>query len=280
MSKGTGLGDRIKGYEARETKRSFIPGIPVVVRLDGKRFSKFTKNMEKPFDAGFTDLMVLTTHYLVEQTGARIGYTQSDEITLIYLQDKPKSEIYLNGRVQKMTSILASMATGYFNDCRETALQRDPGTIAMFDCRAFQVPSKDEAVNVLIWRELDAARNSVSMLANHYFSHKELQGKNVSQVQDLLMGYHQVNWNDLKVAWKRGTYVQRETYEAELSDAAIAKILAKCKDGDGRATFLEGKVTRHRIANVSMPKLTTVTNRVAVVFDAEKPVVEQLQLVE
>ena len=191
MSKGTGLGDRIKGYEARETKRSFIPGIPVVVRLDGKRFSKFTKNMEKPFDAGFTDLMVLTTHYLVEQTGARIGYTQSDEITLIYLQDKPKSEIYLNGRVQKMTSILASMATGYFNDCRETALQRDPGTIAMFDCRAFQVPSKDEAVNVLIWRELDAARNSVSMLANHYFSHKELQGKNVSQVQDLLMGYHQ-----------------------------------------------------------------------------------------
>ena len=274
MSKGTGLGDRIKGYEARETKRSFIPGIPVVVRLDGKRFSKFTKNMEKPFDPDFTELMVQTTAYLVEQTNARIGYTQSDEITLIYLQDKPKSEIYLNGRVQKMTSILASMATGYFNDCRETALRRDPETIAMFDCRAFQVPSKDEAANVLIWRELDASRNSISMLANHYFSHKELQNKNVSQMHELLIGYHQVNWNDLKVAWKRGTYVRREVYEAELTEVEVAKILEM---SNGRATFPEGKFARHRIIEVDMPQLTKVINRVAVIFDAEKPIVEQSQ---
>jgi tRNA(His) guanylyltransferase len=274
MNKGTGLGDRIKGYEARETKRSFIPGIPVVVRLDGKRFSKFTKNMEKPFDSDFTELMVQTTAYLVEQTNARIGYTQSDEITLIYLQDKPTSEIYLNGRVQKMTSILASMATGYFNSHREATLRRNPEAIAMFDCRAFQVPSKDEAVNTLIWRELDASRNSVSMLANHYFSHKELQNKNVSQMQELLMGYHQVNWNDLKVAWKRGTYVQREVYEAELSEDEIAKILER---SNGRATFLEGKVTRHRIVEVDMPQLTKVINRKDVVFDAMKPIVEQPQ---
>ena len=278
MSKGTGLGDRIKSYEARETKRSFIPGIPVVVRLDGKRFSKFTKNLVKPFDIGFTELMVATTRDLVEQTGAKIGYTQSDEITLIFLQDKPKSEIYLNGRVQKMTSILASMATGYFNSRRHVLLENDPLAIAYFDCRAFQVPNKDEAVNTLIWRELDAARNSVSMLASHYFSHKELQNKNVSQMQDMLMGNQRlVNWNDLKTAWKRGTYVQREVYEAELDEDEIAKILER---SNGRATFLEGKVKRHRIANLTMPKLTTVTNRVAVVFDAEKPVVEQSQLVE
>jgi len=277
MSKGTGLGDRIKGYEARETKRSFIPGIPVVVRLDGKRFSKFTKSLVKPFDTGFTDLMVLTTHHLVEQTGARIGYTQSDEITLIYLQDKPTSEIYLNGRVQKMTSILASMATSYFNDKRAVLLQNNPRGYANFDCRAFQVPTKDEAVNTLIWRELDAARNSVSMLANHYFSHRELQNQNVSQMQEMLMAKHQVNWNDLKVPWRRGTYVQRETYETELSQEEIDRILKKSK---GRATIPEGKVTRHRVCIITMPQLTKVTNRVAVVFDAEKPVVETSQLVE
>ena len=253
------LGDRIKSYESRETSHKFLPGIPVVARLDGKRFSKFTKSMEKPWDPRFTEAMVETTKRLVEETHARVGYTQSDEISLIFLAENPKSELWLGGRVQKMTSILASMATGFFNDELRTRLKT--GSPAFFDCRVFQVPSKDEAVNCLIWRESDAVRNSISMLAQHHFSHKQLHGKSTSEMQNMLMEKYSINWNDVSPAWKRGTYVQRQLFTDKVTDEFRASLPEQARDR------LPAEVTRSRVVVWEMPQLTKVENRVDVIFD-------------
>ena len=114
MADKTALGDRMKMYEHREVGRRAMPRLPICVRIDGKTFSRFTRNLARPYDERLSELMVHTAEVLVEKTGARIGYTQSDEISLILYSDSPNSQVYLDGRIMKLTSILASIATGVF----------------------------------------------------------------------------------------------------------------------------------------------------------------------
>jgi tRNA(His) 5'-end guanylyltransferase len=98
------LGDRIKHYEKMETAEKFMPMLPIVARLDGRSFSKFTKSMTKPFDIDMTAIMQEVTKYLVKETGADIGYTQSDEITLVFWQRDYGSDVFFAGKKQKMVS--------------------------------------------------------------------------------------------------------------------------------------------------------------------------------
>ena len=102
---GDDLGDRMKRYEGGDT---FMPLLPVLVRLDGKNFSNFTKGLERPYDERLSKLMVATATVLAEETNAAIAYTQSDEITLVLFSSCFKSQIYFNGKASKVISILAA----------------------------------------------------------------------------------------------------------------------------------------------------------------------------
>lgn len=83
---------------------------------------------------------------------------------------------------------------------------------AMFDARVFNIP-KEEVTNCIYWRQIDASRNSVQMVGQAYFSHKQLQNKSCSNIQDMLMEDHNINWNDFTVPQKRGTAVIKVTKE-------------------------------------------------------------------
>ena len=189
------LGNRMKLIEGQESDRRFMSTLPICCRLDGKCFSSFTKELQRPYDKIFADLMVETTLYLVEETNACVGYTQSDEISLIYYSEDPKSQVFFDGRIQKMCSVLASMCSVKFNQLMRIMVDRmnvfyvgskeeyestehnlwkkklDLNPI--FDCRVWIVPSKVEAVNNLVWRENDCYKNSISMAASEYYSDKE-----------------------------------------------------------------------------------------------------------
>lgn len=215
------IGDRIKMYENIECARRFIPLLPIYIRLDGKCFSSFTRNMNRPYDKRLSELMRETTKYLVKESGAVIGYTQSDEISLILYSDSIVNQVYFDGKIQKLVSILASQCTAYFNSHLGDYFS-DMNKMAIFDCRCFQLPSLMEAVNVLVWRELDATRNSLSMATRHYYSHKEMMNKKSSEMHNMLM-YKMVNWNDYPTFFKRGTYIKKE----ELNIPPLSKISNK-----------------------------------------------------
>src|SRR3954469_9394256 len=108
------FGDRMKEYELAEAGRRLLPLLPIVARIDGKRFSRFTRGLTRPCDERLSRLMVATTRHLVETSSALAGYTQSDEISLLWFEDDPKAQMFLDRRIQKLTSILASIATAYF----------------------------------------------------------------------------------------------------------------------------------------------------------------------
>lgn len=259
------LGDRMKGYEQAESGRRVMPLLPVCARIDGKSFSRWTRGLQRPYDEGLSALMQETTRQLVEQTGAVIGYTQSDEISLLFYSADAKAQIFFDGKVQKMVSVLASMTTAIFRKQCVTHLPRKVNDIALFDCRVWAVPSKVEAVNTLLWREVDATKNSVSMAARAHYTHQQLNGKTRVEMMDMLMDIG-VNWNDFPSSFKRGSYFQRRIIRRAISDEARSRIPEDHRPSDGHV------VERVRVVRIDMPPMQKLANRVAVVFEGAEPV--------
>lgn len=235
------LGKRMKEFYEQVPKYRLTRRTPVIIRIDGKAFHTFTRGFERPFDNVLGNAMRKTMQYLCENIqGCIFGYTQSDEITLV-LSDyrKLSSDAWFGYEVQKMCSIAASMATMAFNKyfeeeyrrfCKDNiseifssedlilpisserlinAYGRALEKGAMFDARVFNIP-KEEVVNCVYWRQVDAARNSVQMVGQAYFTHNELQNKTCNMIQDMLWEQKGINWNDYPTRWKRGVCWTRE----------------------------------------------------------------------
>jgi tRNA(His) guanylyltransferase len=213
----TTLGTRIKENYENRTKSFLTRRIPTIIRLDGKSFHTYTKDLNKPFDEGLIEDMQNTTKYLCENIqGCKLGYTQSDEITLVLTDyDTLETDAWFNYSVQKMTSISASIATAKFNQLRvkrfyeeskATTTSYANNKLAFFDSRVFQIPEKEEVVNCLIWRQRDAEKNSICMLAQSLYSHKELFKKNGNIMQEMCFQKGH-NWNDLHFSKKRGSFI-------------------------------------------------------------------------
>ena len=208
----TSLGDRMKGYE--NDFRSYLPEKTyTVLRLDGKAFHTYTRGLNKPFDYHFMEDMAETAQYLCENIqGAWWGYTQSDEITILLTPfAKESSDAWFKGNIQKMVSISASMATYKFNQIRRE--KRGITKVGLFDSRVFLLPSKEEVMNCLIWRQQDAVKNSISMAAQAIYSHKELNKKNGADKLEMMLEKG-VDWNAYPLPAKNGTIVRkyRKTY--------------------------------------------------------------------
>jgi len=265
------LGDRQKMYEGYESDRRFMPLLPICARLDGKNFSKFTKGLDRPYDKQFSSLMVETTRFLVEETCACIGYTQSDEISLIYYSSDIKSQVFFDGRIQKMTSVLAAMCSIKFYTELQKLNQEDKWSekakkMPVFDCRVWTVPTKEEACNVLIWRELDATKNAITMASQEYYSDKELFKKNGNEKQELLF-QKGINFNDYPNFFKRGTYIQRRRVDKKFTTEEIENLPLK---HEARLNP-DLMVNRAEFIILDLPPITKIINRQGVVFDGENP---------
>jgi tRNA(His) 5'-end guanylyltransferase len=210
--------------------------------------------------------MVATCTHLVTESNALCGYTQSDEISLLFYSADNKSQIFFDGKVQKMNSVLASMTTAYFNHHKASALPERKDRLANFDSRVWSVPNLEEAANVFLWRERDASKNSVSMAAREFYSHKELHGKSSNEMQELLF-QKGVNWNDYPPFFKRGTFVQRRTIQRAFNAEELAALPPKHEARNNPELEIERSV----VTTIDMPPFDRVTNRVEVLFRGAGP---------
>lgn len=223
------LGKRMKTFYETIPKTRLMRRVPVAIRIDGKAFHSFTKGFERPFDEVLITSMQETMKYLCQNIqGCVLGYHQSDEITLILIDyQKLTTDAWFDYEVQKMCSISASMATMAFNkeftrnylyflhnedlDWEDESNEKQAKIYssammkgAMFDSRCFNIP-KEEVANLIYWRQIDATRNSIQMVGQANFSHKELHGKTCNMIQDMLMTKKGINWNDFPTHQKRGS---------------------------------------------------------------------------
>lgn len=228
------LGDRMKGQYEDRTRYLLPRRTYTIIRLDGKAFHTYTRGLQKPFDAGlFEDMDKAIIAMLPQIQGAVFAYTQSDEISIL-LTDfaQPTTSAWFDGNLQKVCSVAASIITAEFNRLRtyrNCVQSADNGVSsnaqpyvhlyrvndvspAYFDARVFTIPDRTEVMNYFIWRNQDCVRNSVSMVAQANFSHKELQGKSTTDKHEML---HQkgVNWAiDYTDGEKNGRLILKEQY--------------------------------------------------------------------
>ena len=249
------FGARMKAYEAIETARKLDPLLPVYARIDGRAFSTFTRGMEQPFDRRLTTAMVETTKHLVHETHARIGYTQSDEINLVWFAEDEKSDIFFSGKVQKMVSVLASMAAAKFATAISLTWQE---RLPHFDARVFQLPNKIEAANIFLWRAMDARKNAISMSAQAAFSHKQLHGKHGGEML-IMLRERGIEFDDYPEFFKNGTFVRRRTVMRDLTVEEMARIPEQHRP--------TGPIQRSETVPVPCPDFLACTNREAFVFD-------------
>lgn len=235
----TSYDKRMKEYELA-SKTRLTRRVPVILRIDGKAFHTFSKNFVKPFDKVLMKSMQETMKYLCENIqGCVFGYTQSDEITLVLIDyQKEDSSAYFDYEVQKLCSISASMATMAFNkffmkNVHDFVVKYGYPNIsvvkyeklietynkavnkgAMFDARCFNIP-KEEVCNNIYWRQQDATRNSIQMVAHVNFTQKELDKKSSNEIQDMLFTQKGINWNDYSIPCKRGTSCIKKPIEVK-----------------------------------------------------------------
>lgn len=207
------LGDRMKEYE-NVNRTHLTKRLPVIIRIDGRSFHTLTRSMQKPFDKNFILCMQQTLKDLVKNIDTCVfGYCQSDEISLLLINYKNlNTEAWFKNNIQKIVSISASIATASFNKYfSENFILGN--AMVNFDSRVFTLP-KEEVVNYFIWRQNDATRNSIQMLARSNFSHKELHKKSCNDIQEMLFSKKGINYNDLETYKKRGTccYYENQTY--------------------------------------------------------------------
>jgi len=196
------LGDRMKSYE--DCYRNTLPiRMPIILRIDGKAFHTYTRGCKRPVDENLVFCMDETAKYLARNIqGCQVAYVQSDEISLFLNNYQAiDTQPWFDNNVQKMVSISSGMASAVFTT-QSGRIWGGINKLAFFDSRAWVLP-KEEVVNYFIWRQQDATRNSVQMLARTLYSHKELTGKNNSELQDLCWQKGQ-NWNDCPTSQKRG----------------------------------------------------------------------------
>lgn len=243
------FGDRMKVYEAAETERKFTPLLPVYARLDGRSFSKFTSKFQKPYDPDIAFAMRNTLLYLVEHTHAVCGYTQSDEISLVWYSDEYDSKIFFDGKIHKMTSVLASLATGkFFNDIKGSDALSAGSGIPAFDCRVLQMPNLIEAANMILWRAMDCKKNAITSGARKFFSHKELHAKNGVEMREMMLSKGVCFERDFPADFVYGVFALRESVEVQPG------------------------VYRRKAYTKVVPDFQTVVNREEVLFHQGHPV--------
>jgi len=244
------LGDKHKKLEGM-SESNLIPGVPVIARLDGRAFHTLTRTCEKPYDLGFITAMEKTAKALLQEFNASFAYVQSDEITLGW-----KLLDMFDGRVQKLTSSMSAYASVIFS--REWVTE----VVPTFDCRIWQVADLKTVAENVMWREMDASKNSVNMAAHALFHQSQIDNMSTVARIALLETEAGFYWNKLEPRLKRGSIFTKVKVFRELTEEEMETIPANHRPN--------GPVRRSEIQRLDIPQLTKVFNKVGVLFDGEK----------
>lgn len=243
------LGDRQKAYEA-VNDRILVPKMPFIIRVDGKAFHTYTRGFVKPFDNIMGKTMIEVTNKLCEEIpGAVLGYTQSDEITIVCkYTDRIKSQAWFNGRVRKIETIAASKATKWFNKIFSEKvhdyIEKFEGTeeykntlrifynkkigLAEFDARVFNIPEWD-CINNIIWRQQDAIHNSIEAVGHANFSTKELHKVNCDGIKEMLLKQKNIDWeSDFTPYQKYGAFCYKMQETKTINGKTVERTLWYC----------------------------------------------------
>ena len=194
------LGDKIKTNFEDALRIQLPRRTHLVIRIDGRRFHTFTRNLERPYDRRLADALDRAAMALAaEMSGCRLGFGQSDEYSFLLTDFSTEHEkMWFDGNVQKIVSVASSIFTAHFTQAFAAAT---------FDARVMVIPRRADVEQYFIWRQLDATANSLNMLASAHYTHEELLGQSTAEKHDLLHAKG-INWSHAETSFKRGRVIR------------------------------------------------------------------------
>lgn len=257
-------GDIAKRYEEQTTSQKLIPGLPVYARMDGKSFSNFTKKFKTPYDKDFREVMGRVTVSLMKETGAIIGYHQSDEISLVWdVEYNSKSQFLFDGSVFKLVGELSSLTTIlFYKEALNIWPEYVENKMPRFDARVINLPNRQAVIDTLHWREDDATKNSINMAARKYYAHSQLHKKNSSNKLDMLMEKG-VNWNKYPDFFKKGQYFIKKKVVGEIDSKLLEKIPPQHRE---KNKFVEKTI----IEELIIPPISKVEDPIEIFYANKK----------
>lgn len=260
--------ERVKALESVESGRRFPRESIIMIRLDGRGFSRWTGDLERPYDKGLGNLMAETARLFMQECGARYVFTQSDEITVVLSPSGPESMTWFDGRVQKLVSSSAAFVTGAFNQLLPRYLPGkpvSPSNFPTFDSRVWTVPTEDEAVEAVLTRVLDCRRNSIQTAAHARFPHTMTERKSALELREMLRAAGHP-WEFLPDQHKFGTQFYRTRVTRPYTADEIEKLPPK------HAARKNPDLTVERTEIVELEFTPTqVPNFKDVIFRGERP---------
>lgn len=247
------LGHKQKELEGVEAKRAVMAGLPVICRLDGKAFHTYTRGLSRPFDAGLMQCMLDACSAIFSAVHPDLIYTQSDEITVAWTSAGDNlSEFPYGGRYQKLTSILASIATCAFYKSAQQYLPSKAGLYVAFDARVWQVAKPEDLRGNLVWRQDDAFKNAVTMAAQAHFSDHQLHGVHTDAKLNMLRDIG-VDFDAFPEQFRRGAFMKRVSYKAALDADTLQRIPEAHRPAGGQ------EVERSEPRVITVPRLRKLT---------------------
>lgn len=252
------LAARMKQYEA-SFDHTLPSDSPIILRLDGHAFSKFTSHFCRPFDQRIHDAMIAaSTDLLAYFASATLAYTHSDEITLVF----PEGVQSFNERIQKLSSLAASYCSVRFNSHLAASLAANPepkvkdsafgclGT-AHFDARFYAVPNIEEALNCVLWRcRNDAVRNSVNAFARTMYTTKEMHGKTSRELLEMMKNEKGIEFEQAVPRWAiEGCLLKRERVSHEGLNPKTGKIEKTLRT---RTRVVERGIREYSVENLKL----------------------------
>ncbi len=194
-----------------------------IIRVDGRAFHTWTRGLKRPY---CKELMAAMDEVALEMcrsiSGAQMAYVQSDEVSILVTDfAKIDTNAWFDNNLQKLCSISASIATAKFNLL--PWVQQAAKGPAHFDSRVFQIPDPVEVCNYFVARQKDATRNSVSMLAQSYYSPSQLHGVSCEKMHDLI---HEKgdNWANHPVRFKHGGAIVKVMCESYTKQTKVGEV--------------------------------------------------------
>ena len=225
------VGDRCKEAERRMLKVASISNEDsFIIRVDGRAFHTFTRGLHKPYDEDFHKCMKQAASTVLTQLKAQFAYVQSDEISYVFTAKGTDGFTHpFNGRKDKLLTVVASLTSVAFMKALDANvfLAGTSDRLPHFDARLVDVfgdeATIEDILHSVMWRENDAMRNSVAMLAQSVFSQKELQGKNIA-MQIEMLNQKMVPWMGQHEWARRGTYLRSVTETRPLTESERMRI--------------------------------------------------------
>jgi tRNA(His) guanylyltransferase len=201
------LGDKLKAFE-NASKTKLDKRIPIIIRLDGKAFHSLTRVCHKPYDYKFVQCMLDATEFLCKNVqGVQLGYTQSDEISLLLVSyQEENTQAWFDAQVQKICSVSAAYCAVAFNESWRKSFE----SRAFFDSRVFNLP-KENVNSYFVWRQNDCIRNSILSLGLAHFSSKELH-KHKTEAVKILLTTKGIIWENEPNFFTHGSVFINEQY--------------------------------------------------------------------